>query len=358
MISELFDSPKGEIVYGKRTICEVNRALYDLCVLHLNDKPEAMRKMIKLLEEAYMMGIKMNAKLIEHKDGNDEWSEENKNKEEIEIIRKERIRLVKMMEEQKIKIKEDEKEKKSKIPTDRNPIFVLGTGRCGTSTLQRIFASIENVVSLHEGDFVVDSGRKKKFKTLTDVDNVKVQKGDIELALKQIQPRVDYIKECQSKNIVYVESNPFIWPYIPALRQHFPQLRIIHLIRNPFTCVRSLYGWPSLYNKDWDDHYSRARVSFPDEWSRLRKICEFWKHINVNIRKMYPDFTLQLEKINEKEIGDLLFFLLGINADFDRSTIKKYNASKGKIGTEDEIGEAVNKWIPTDIMATFNYNYV
>jgi hypothetical protein len=95
-LSEIFDSPKGEHVYNKRTICEVHRELYDVCVINLiDDNPQLLSKLIKLLEEAFMMGVKMNLKLIENKCGNDEWSENNCNMAEAKKIRNLRIQIMK-----------------------------------------------------------------------------------------------------------------------------------------------------------------------------------------------------------------------------------------------------------------------
>ena len=97
--SDIFDKDKGIYTYGKRTICEVHRELYDQIILGLhNTNIPLIKKLVPLLEEALIMGIKMNNKLIEHKCGNDEWSEENLNKEAIKKLREERINLIKILE--------------------------------------------------------------------------------------------------------------------------------------------------------------------------------------------------------------------------------------------------------------------
>lgn len=103
--SKIFDTPKGEMVYDKRTLCEVHRDIYDLIVINFQDRPEEMLQIIKLLEEAYLMGIKMNAKLIEYKCGNDEWADKNYNQQEILKRRCKRIKLIKILEENKSIIK-------------------------------------------------------------------------------------------------------------------------------------------------------------------------------------------------------------------------------------------------------------
>jgi len=112
MVSELFDDAKGKQTYGKRTICEVNREIYDVCVLGLHGKDDVLlNKIVPLLEESYMMGVRMNIKLIQHKDGNDEWAEDNMNAEQIKAIRSKRVELIKMMESQKIDVDKYDKNK-------------------------------------------------------------------------------------------------------------------------------------------------------------------------------------------------------------------------------------------------------
>ena len=101
MISELFDSIKGESVYNKRTICEVHREIYDMVVLNMQDKQEEMLQIIKLLEEAYLFGIKMNAKLIEYKCNFEELTDKNYNQQEILERRRKRIELIKILENNK-----------------------------------------------------------------------------------------------------------------------------------------------------------------------------------------------------------------------------------------------------------------
>lgn len=103
--SKLFDSQKGETVHTNRTICELHRELYDLCVMGLHDKdPELMKQMIKVLEDAFIMGVKMNKKLCKYKLGtSSKWNEKeyrNKDVSRDEVIqrRKKRKNLVKMLE--------------------------------------------------------------------------------------------------------------------------------------------------------------------------------------------------------------------------------------------------------------------
>ena len=76
-------SVKDKRVSVRRTICEVHRDLYRK--LHKNVKDPAIKKeMIDILEEAYLMGKRMNTKLHQYKhDFDDEWYEKNRDYETL-----------------------------------------------------------------------------------------------------------------------------------------------------------------------------------------------------------------------------------------------------------------------------------
>jgi len=107
IISKLFNSIKGKRGLQKnRTICELHRELYDLCVLGLCKKdPELMYKMVKILEDALIMGVKMNNKLVKYKLGSaskwdkKEYRKSDMSKLERERMREERKRLEKILSE-------------------------------------------------------------------------------------------------------------------------------------------------------------------------------------------------------------------------------------------------------------------
>ena len=95
MLSDVFDTTKGEMVYEKMTICEVHRIIYDLLVINLyKENRELLKDIIKPLEEAFIIGVRMNHRLIKHKCGMDEWADKNDNIEELKKIRQQRINII------------------------------------------------------------------------------------------------------------------------------------------------------------------------------------------------------------------------------------------------------------------------
>ena len=116
--SKIFETRKGQGSYHRRTICELHRRIYDLCVLELQDNPEFLKKLISLLEEAWLYGLKMNRKLVENKLGliEKEIAKPNTNfdKKEASRLRKERVRLTGIVEDNIVLIEMIEKVEKDK----------------------------------------------------------------------------------------------------------------------------------------------------------------------------------------------------------------------------------------------------
>ena len=77
MFSKIFDeAEKGARLWGKETICELHRQIYDLLVVNLyNKNPKLLKQLIPILEKAYVCGIKMNRKMLEHKCSIRGWEE-------------------------------------------------------------------------------------------------------------------------------------------------------------------------------------------------------------------------------------------------------------------------------------------
>jgi hypothetical protein len=103
---------KGRAACFKRTICEVHREIYDHLVIELaTTRPDVIEKIVPLLEEAFLMGVKLNKKLVEYKLANqDKTGDVNDTKKSIKL-RRERIRLVKLLEQNNQTLKDAEEPK-------------------------------------------------------------------------------------------------------------------------------------------------------------------------------------------------------------------------------------------------------
>jgi hypothetical protein len=99
MFSEIFDnSIKGQNVWGRETICELHREIYDLLVVGLyKSNPELLKLIVPILERAYTCGIKMNGKMVQHRCQIEGW-EDHLDKAEVIRIRQVRKHLIKELE--------------------------------------------------------------------------------------------------------------------------------------------------------------------------------------------------------------------------------------------------------------------
>ncbi len=89
ILSKVFDNPKGQRIQQKRTICEVHKEIYDLAIVNLQDKPEILDSMVKKLEEVFLMGIKMNKKMVERGCATMTWEKNGKEFTRMRLLRRE-----------------------------------------------------------------------------------------------------------------------------------------------------------------------------------------------------------------------------------------------------------------------------
>ena len=131
-------------------------------------------------------------------------------------------------------------------------LFVVGTGRCGTHTLERVLSTVPGTVSLHEGRGSL-SGKKVDVGHMNGLNvylyncpdrpkaaELTAVSGDVaRLISANFEARHDLIRTCCDQELTFCDSNRHAYNYIPYIAREYPQARFIHLIRNGFDCVRS-----------------------------------------------------------------------------------------------------------------------
>lgn len=122
-LRKMLDTRKGlRTSKVARSICESVRDLYDVSVIGLHEKdPELLSQMTDLLEEIFIMGIKMSKKLMENKINDKEawrelWEENSGDFNYREVVRKrkERRDIIIMLEENDRTLEQYNKDKKNK----------------------------------------------------------------------------------------------------------------------------------------------------------------------------------------------------------------------------------------------------
>jgi len=140
-------------------------------------------------------------------------------------------------------------------------IFVLGTGRCGTHTLNEIFNTVPGTVSLHEGrgwysENKVDLGTMNGLniylyhasdRAKTDEEFNNLSGGILKIINKNFAPRKRFIDNLEEKKVNYCDVNRMGYNYIDFIRNKYPEAKFIHLIRNGYDSVRSWHKRTGAY---------------------------------------------------------------------------------------------------------------
>lgn len=117
---------------------------------------------------------------------------------------------------------------------DRHPcVFVLSTGRVGTQTLASLFQLAPNVLSYHEPMPSLYGLSKLSYEYTDDILARKVLR---EAFLSLREERISY---SLARGKGYVETSPQATFLAPVILEALPNVRFIHVVRDPRYVVRS-----------------------------------------------------------------------------------------------------------------------
>lgn len=166
-------------------------------------------------------------------------------------------------------------------------IFILGTGRSGSNAIVNILNQNPNCKAFHEDirqliristKLAENPNRKEDyFKELEDIFNTKIWQA--------------------SDNQILIHSDQRLWNLIPFLKEYFPNSKYIHLEREKYSCIKSMYArnwyaqneYPYLMDHDWAKYRLQANkinVLSDHDWQELdalEKCAWYWNFINKQI---------------------------------------------------------------------------
>lgn len=191
-----------------------------------------------------------------------------------------------------------------------SPTFILSTGRTGTQFFEDyINQTTDSAVCRHEPK----PSRRFKFLSNLSLDGVVSDK--FVTKIYQLS-RKSLFKNLGDK--IYIESNNFIFGCIPALNQNHKNIRVIHIVRHPFTYIEShlnhgfWQGHKKIFAKYvpyWLEKISTANPANPVEilsarWnfvnSQIGSYSETNKYICVRFEDLFSkDQSLASDKINQ-----------------------------------------------------------
>ncbi|GLB50837.1 sulfotransferase [Neptunitalea lumnitzerae] len=192
-------------------------------------------------------------------------------------------------------------------------VFVLGTGRSGSTSIVEILNQHPNFVAFHED-----------IRQLIRLSNEKALGEKVYEELNEI---FDHKLWYADKNQLIIHSDQRLWNFINYLNDYFPNSKFIHLKRDPVDCVKSMVarGWYTEGDlkeptHDWARYRLKADeigVMGQDQWTSLNQIekCTwYWSYLTSKIDEQLKELpkskVLHLELNNlDKELEKLAGFL-------------------------------------------------
>lgn len=208
---------------------------------------------------------------------------------------------------------------------ENDVVFVLGTGRSGSTSIVDIFNQNPNCKAFHEDI-------RQLIRISTELAYYPERKNEYYNELESIFKT----KIWQAyNNQLLIHSDQRLWNLIPFLSEYFPNAKFIHLIREPYSCIKSMVarGWyseneyPELQTHDWAKYRLQGdQVNFfsKPEWQKLTQIQKctwYWFFINNSIKKQLEQFKntefieFKLENINTN-LGELSIFIGQVDFNF------------------------------------------
>jgi len=161
---------------------------------------------------------------------------------------------------------------------DARCLFVLSTGRTGTTTLARLLGLSDEIEAFHEPSPQLLEERK----------TARWEVGENPGKYRHIfvRARGASLYRAVSKNHMYAETSPRLTFFAPVISELLPSAKFLFVHRDPFEVVRS--GMKRGWYADHPADYARVRPvggeDFYEKWedaSPLEKVCWYWTVCNT-----------------------------------------------------------------------------
>ena len=218
---------------------------------------------------------------------------------------------------------------------NKDPIFILGLPRAGSTLIEQILSSHSMIEGTQEHHNIITIGRK-----IRSMNNSKVYTDNLNLLSDEdlVKYGNKYIDETlwsrKEKNF-FIDKMPNNFPYIGLIKMILPNAKIIDARRNPldgcFSCFKQFFAKGQHFTYDLDDI---ARY-----YKDYERIMQFWN-------SLYPNsiHTIKYENVidnAELEVKRLLNFL---NLDFEESCMDFYKSKRPvKTASSEQVRQPIYK---------------
>ncbi|WP_033959544.1 sulfotransferase family protein [Psychroserpens jangbogonensis] len=229
------------------------------------------------------------------------------------------------------------------------PIFIFSLPRSGSTLLQRVLMSHEDVCSVAEPWVLLpqmyllkEKGTLSEYSSLTTywavkdfINNLPNKEIDYNESLKTFILDL-YSKQCQNNERYFLDKTPRYYLIIDEIVNLFPEAKFIFLFRNPIQAYASVV-------KTWgNNRFNKIRSSYDDIVLGTQLLSEGYnkhkdKSIAVNYEKLVVNFETELKHITDYLDLDLNHSILN---DFhtqdtkgslgDPTGVKKYSSISNK----------------------------
>lgn len=224
-----------------------------------------------------------------------------------------------------------------------NLLFVMGSGRSGTQLISDLLDTSDSAVVFHEPNFRED---------VATMDSLR----------RDPQRAMRYWQEFRSVEVyrrwmaapnatMYGEVNGTIRYQAPAIRQLYPNAKMLLLARDGRGVVRSVMGWPQFYNPGSKGAYAMAPLAddpFYLEWPRMtrfEKMCWAWRDTNEFLMRFIPpSHWLALEQVTSDFDYFTERFSQNVGMDIPREVWQAKVSRKSRNATEEYGFPAWEEW--------------
>jgi len=189
---------------------------------------------------------------------------------------------------------------------DKKIVFILSTGRCGSTSIVKMFNQHPKFSAFHED--------------IPELIKLSTKLAEKPESKSEIYKELDLIFQNKiwagPSNKIHVHSDHRLWNLVEFLSDYFPNSIFIHLMRNPYDSLKSFVprNW---YPDDFSENNkyeiyrlrgNRLGIFSDSEWqefSNPEKCAWYWNYVNVGISqqlkdldpKTHPWLRIKLEKL-------------------------------------------------------------
>ena len=232
------------------------------------------------------------------------------------------------------------KQNKEKLNFDsgissKDPIFILGLPRAGSTLLEQILASHSMIEGTEELHNIMTIGRRIR----TTNDSKNYLNNLLDLSKENISSYgnmyIDETRWARKDNNFFIDKMPNNFPHIGLIKMILPNAKIIDARRNPldgcFSCFKQYFAKGQHFTYDLDDV---ARY-----YKDYLKIMKFWNNY-------FPDdiYTVCYENVINNPEQEVRLMLKYLGLDFEKSCMDFHKSSRPvKTASSEQVRQPIYK---------------